>query len=168
MSHLFGCMDCPRPRSRFGTWMNLESDMERFAVNICLAHFVVNIWPWTFCRWIFCRDECQNICPSSAKSICRFSVCHWVFSQGSMANRKIAYTLSRGRAYMFDMSSTSGYMGDKYSRSLVPYFLTCPQLVGTWVQKMFRNLVPDFWHVPWASEDGGTSIGLSLHAINEP
>ena len=28
----------------------------------------------------------------------------------SMANRKIAYTLGRGRAYIFDMSSTSGYM----------------------------------------------------------
>ena len=27
VSHLFGCMDCPRPRSHFGTWENLESDM---------------------------------------------------------------------------------------------------------------------------------------------
>ena len=67
----------------------------------------------------------KNICPSSAKSICYFSVCHWVVSQGSgcsghsaylsisqhtgrtregrgsMANRKISYTLRRGRAYMF-------------------------------------------------------------------
>ena len=31
----------------------------------------------------------------------------------SMANKKIAYTLGRGRAYIFDMSSTSGYMGAK-------------------------------------------------------
>ena len=31
-----------------------------------------------------------------------------------MANRKIAYTLGRGRAYISDMSSTSGYMGEKY------------------------------------------------------
>ena len=30
----------------------------------------------------------------------------------SMANRKIAYyTLGRGRAYMFEISSTNGYMG---------------------------------------------------------
>ena len=83
-----------------------------------------------------------------------------------MANRKIAYTLGRGRAYIFDMSSTSGYMGAKYFqefghqlvgtwvqnifRILVPYFLTCPQLVGTWVKNIFRNLVPDFLaHTPW-------------------
>ena len=26
-------------------------------------------------------------------------------------------------------------------------FLTCLQLVGTWVQNIFRNLVPDFWRV---------------------
>ena len=35
-------------------------------------------------------------------------------------------------------------------RNLVPDFLTCPQLVGTWVQNMFRNLVPYFLaHTPW-------------------
>ena len=33
----------------------------------------------------------------------------------SMANRKIAYTLGRGWAYISDMSSTSGYMGAKCS-----------------------------------------------------
>ena len=86
----------------------------------------------------------------------------------SMANRKIAYTLGRGWAYISDMSSTSGYMGAKYFqdfgptffdmssdsgymganifRKLVPDFLTCPQLVGTWVQNIFRKLVPYFWH----------------------
>ena len=63
----------------------------------------------------------------------------------SMANRKIAYTLGRGRAYIFDMSSTSGYMGEKYVQEFGPiFFLTCPQLVGTWVKNIFRNLVPDF------------------------
>ena len=40
-----GAWIAPRPRSHFGTWKNLESDMEK-------------------------------ICPSSAKSICYFSVCH--------------------------------------------------------------------------------------------
>ena len=84
----------------------------------------------------------------------------------SMANRKIAYTLGRGRAYIsdmsstsgymgekyfqefgprfFDMSSASGYMGEKYFQEFGPRFLTCPQLVGTWVKNIFRNLVPDF------------------------
>ena len=32
----------------------------------------------------------------------------------SMANRRMAYTLGRGWAYISDMSSTSGYMGAKY------------------------------------------------------
>ena len=40
----------------------------------------------------------------------------------SMANRKIAYTLGRGRAYIFDMSSTSGYMGEKYFQEFGPRF----------------------------------------------
>ena len=84
-----------------------------------------------------------------------------------MANRKIAYTLGRGRAYIsdlsstsgymgakhfqefgprfFDMSSDSGYMGAKYFQEFGPDLLTCPQLVGTWVQNIFINVVPDFW-----------------------
>ena len=62
----------------------------------------------------------------------------------SMANRKIAYTLGRGRAYISDMSSTSGYMGAKTFQKIGPILLTCPQLVGTWVQNIFRNSVPDF------------------------
>ena len=40
----------------------------------------------------------------------------------SMANRKIAYTLGRGRAYISDMSSTSGYMGAKYFQEDGPIF----------------------------------------------
>ena len=32
---------------------------------------------------------------------------------------------------MFDMSSTSGYVGENFFRNLAPDFLTCPQLVGT-------------------------------------
>ena len=52
-------------------------------------------------------------------------------------------------------------------KNLVPDFLTCPQLSGTWVQNMFRNLVPDFWHVPGVSKEGGTSIWLSVHETNE-
>ena len=74
-----------------------------------------------------------------------------------MANRKIAYTLGRGRAYIFDMSSTSGYMGEKYFQEFGPRFLTCPQLVGTWVKNIFRNLVPDFWRV---------MLFLACHVLN--
>ena len=40
----------------------------------------------------------------------------------SMANRKIAYILGRGWAYMSDMSSTSGYMGAKYVQEFGPRF----------------------------------------------
>ena len=47
---------------------------------------------------------------------------------------------------MFDISSTSGYMGAKYFQEFGPGFFTCPQLVGTWVKNIFRNLVPDFRH----------------------
>ena len=68
----------------------------------------------------------------------------------SMANRKIAYTPGRGRAHifhlsstlgymgakyfqefgprLFDMSSASGYTGAKYVQEFGPRFLTCPQL----------------------------------------
>ena len=43
----------------------------------------------------------------------------------SMANRKTAYTLGRGRAYIFDISSTRGYMGAKYVQEFGPRFLAC-------------------------------------------
>ena len=40
----------------------------------------------------------------------------------SMANRKIACTLGRGRAYICDMSSTGGYVGAKISGICSPIF----------------------------------------------
>ena len=42
------------------------------------------------------------------------------------------------------MSSASGYMGEKYFQEFGPKKLACPQLVGTWVKHIFRNLVPIF------------------------
>ena len=33
------------------------------------------------------ESDMRKICPSSAKSICYFSVCHWVISQGSSPAR---------------------------------------------------------------------------------
>ena len=57
----------------------------------------------------------------------------------SMANRKIAYTLGRGRAYISDMSSTSGYMGAKHFQEFGPIFFDRPSasgyMVATYVQK---------------------------------
>ena len=42
-------------------------------------------------------------------------------------------------------------------RNLVLDFLTCPQLVGTWVKHIFRNLVPVFWRV---------MLFLACHVLN--
>ena len=47
------------------------------------------------------------------------------FIDYSMANRKIAYTLGRGPAYISDMSSASGYMGAKYFQEFGQVCLTC-------------------------------------------
>ena len=59
-----------------------------------------------------------------------------------MANRKIAYTLGRGRAYISDMSSTSGYMGVKCFQEFGPRFFDMSS--GYMGAHFFRNLVPDF------------------------
>ena len=48
------------------------------------------------------------------------------------------------------MPSASGYMGEKYVQEFGPKFMTCPQLVGTWVKHIFRNLV-QFFDMPSAS-----------------
>ena len=42
-----------------------------------------------------------------------------------MANRKIAYTLGRGWAYISDMLSTGGNMGAKYFQEFGPRLLAC-------------------------------------------
>ena len=98
-----------------------------------------------------------SFCMLRYAEICWVAWAAWALADYSMANRKIAYTLGRGRAYIFDMSSTSGYMDETYFRNLVPYFLTCPQLVDTWVKHIFRNLVPDFWRV---------MLFLACHVLN--
>ena len=69
----------------------------------------------------------------------------WALAAYSMANRKTAYTLGRGRAYIFDMSSTCGYMGENYFQEFGPRFF---DIVGTWVKNIFRHLAPDFWTCP--------------------
>ena len=62
----------------------------------------------------------------------------------SMANRKIAYTLGRGRAYIFDMSSTSGYMGEKYFQEFGPRFFDMSSASGYMGEKYFQEFGPRF------------------------
>ena len=61
-----------------------------------------------------------------------------------MANRKIAYTLGRGRAYIFDMSSTSGYMGEKYFQEFGPRFFDMSSASGYMGEKYFQEFGPRF------------------------
>ena len=62
----------------------------------------------------------------------------------SMANRKIAYTLGRGRAYIFDMSSTSGYMGEKYFQEFGPRFFDMSSASGYMGETYFQEFGPRF------------------------
>ena len=64
-----------------------------------------------------------------------------------MANRKIAYTLGRGRAYIFDMSSTSGYMGEKYVQEFGPRFLACLDIFGVPCSKCCVSWRVDIYRV---------------------
>ena len=45
-----------------------------------------------------------------------------------------------GEKYIQDFGPKN--MGEKYFQEFGPKKLTCPQLVGTWVKNIFRNLVP--------------------------
>ena len=56
---------------------------QKFTANVhgkCSRQNVHGKMFTTSCRHV------RNICPSSAKSICYFSVCHWVVSQGSTSS----------------------------------------------------------------------------------
>ena len=63
----------------------------------------------------------------------------------SMANRKIAYTLGRGRAYIFDMSSTSGYIGETHFQEFGPRFFDMSSASGYMGEKCFQEFGPRFW-----------------------
>ena len=55
---------------------------------------VKNLGPnsWTYFAPMYpLVEDISEICPSSAKSICYFSVCHWVVSQGSGCSGHSAY-----------------------------------------------------------------------------
>ena len=86
------------------------------------------------CHVIFFCVSCRvmNIpCHAASGFFCKVSPCTPLYN---MLMQKIGYILGRGRAYIF---STCGYRGAIWSQ----FFLICPQLVGTWVQNMFKNLV---------------------------
>ena len=74
----------------------------------------------------------------------RHVVVCWALADYSMANRKIAYTLGRGRAYIFDMSSTSGYMGEKYFQEFGPRFFDMSSASGYMGEKYFQEFGPRF------------------------
>ena len=61
-----------------------------------------------------------------------------------MANRKIAYTLGRGRAYISDMSSTSGYMGEICFREFGPRFFDMSSASGYMGAKYVQEFGPRF------------------------
>ena len=82
----------------------------------------------------------------------------------SMANREIACTLGRGRAYISDMSSTNGYMGAKKNQEFGPSLFDMSSAGGHMgVQRKFRNLVSDSLacHVPNVARHGVSISSVS-------
>ena len=60
----------------------------------------------------------------------------------SMANRKIAYILGRGRAYISDISSTSGYMGAISFQEFGPRLFDMSSASGYMGAKYFQEFGP--------------------------
>ena len=83
----------------------------------------------------------------------------------SMANRNIAYTLGRGRAFLFDMSSASGYMGAKYFQEFGPRFFDMSSASGymgaTCVQEFGPRCLAS--HVPNVACHG---VSISIVSIS--
>ena len=89
-------------------------------------------------------------------------------AEHSMAKRKIAYTLGRGWAYIFDVSSTSGYMGAKYVRKLVPDFLNMSSTSGNMGAKHFQEFGHRFLacHVPNLACHGVSISCVSTRSVS--
>ena len=60
----------------------------------------------------------------------------------SMANRKTAYTLGTGWAYISDMSSTNGYMGEEYVHEFGPIFFDMSSTSGSMGATYFQEFDP--------------------------
>ena len=56
--------------------------------------------------------------------------------------QKNAYTLGRGQAYIFDTSSTSGYMGEKYYQEFGPGFFDMSSASGYMGEKYVQEFGP--------------------------
>ena len=86
----------------------------------------------------------------------------------SMANRKIAYTLGRGWAYISDMSSTSGYMGAKYFQEFGPRFFDMSSASGYMGATYFQEFGPRFLacHVPNVACHGVSISIVSISSVS--
>ena len=87
-----------------------------------------------------------------------------------MANRKIAYTLGRGRAYISDMSSTSGYMGAKYFQEFGPRFFDMSSASGYIGATYFQEIGPRCLacHVPNVACHGVSTSIASISSMSCP
>ena len=85
----------------------------------------------------------------------------------SMANRKIAYTLGRGRAYISDMSSSSGIWVQNIFRNLVPNF-DMPSASGYMGENYFQEFGPRFLacHVPNVACHGVSISIVSISSVS--
>ena len=82
-----------------------------------------------------------------------------------MANRRTAYTLGRGQAYLSDMSSTSGYMGAKHFQEFGPCFFDMSSASGYVGAKCFQEFSSRFLacHVPNVACHG---VSISIVSIS--
>ena len=80
----------------------------------------------------------------------------------SMANRKIAYALGRGRAYISDMSSTSGYMGEKYFQEFGPRFFDMSSASGYMGEKYFQEFGPRFLDMSYCQKGSHLQRGVDF------
>ena len=85
-----------------------------------------------------------------------------------MANRKIAYALGRGRAYISDMSSTSGYMGSKYFQEFGPRFFGMSSASGYMGAKYVQEFGPRCLacHVPNVACHGVSISIVSISSVS--
>ena len=85
-----------------------------------------------------------------------------------MANRKIAYTLGRGRASISDMSSTCGYTGAKYVQEFGPRFFDMSSASGYMGAKYVQEFGPRCLacHVPNVACHGVSISIVSISSVS--
>ena len=86
----------------------------------------------------------------------------------SMANRKVAYTVGRGRAYISDMSSTSGFMGAKHVQEFGPRLFDMSSASGYMGAKYVQKVGPRFLecHVPNVACHGVSISIVSISSVS--